>query len=177
MKNKKYKVKNFSCFVFYLLLLTYYFLLSSCGYQMVGSRHLPFNSVTIKPIQNKTYEPRLEEKLHKALSEEFISQGINVITSNGDVTIETRITIFELGAIAAINESVREQTITMKVDVKIIDKERVIEFNSMESPIKITFQTAGTVTDSVIQKERAIEKACREIASEIVGKMVLRYAE
>ncbi len=144
---------------------------------MVGSRHLPFSSVTIKPIQNKTYEPRLEEKLHKALSEEFISQGINVIVSNGDVTIETTITIFALGAIAAINENVQEQTITMRADVKIIDKERVIEFNSMESPIRITFQTAGTVTDSVMQKERAIEKACREIASEIVGKMVLRYAE
>ena len=144
---------------------------------MVCSKHLPFSSVTIKPIQNNTYEPKLEDKLHKSLSEEFISQGINVLTSNGDVNIGATITTFELGSIAAINENVQEQTITMKVDVKIIDRERVIEFSSMESPIKITFQTAGTVTDSVMLKERAIEKACREIANEIVGKMVLRYAE
>ena len=161
------------CSLFTAVLL---FTVFGCGYQIVGSKHLPFNSVTIKPVQNKTYEPKLEERLHKALSEEFISQGINVMTVNGDISIETTITIFELGSIAAVNENVQEQTITMRVDVKIIDKERVIEFNSMESPIRITFQSTGTVSDSVMQKERAIDKACREIAGEIVGKMILRYA-
>ncbi|MCK5139937.1 MAG: hypothetical protein KAQ85_08855, partial [Thermodesulfovibrionia bacterium] len=84
---------------------------------------------------------------------------------------------FELGSIAAIDENVQEQSVTMRVDVKILDKERVIEFVAMESPIRITFQSTGTVSDSVIHKERAIDKACREIAGEIVGKMVLRYAE
>jgi hypothetical protein len=98
------------------------------------------------------------------------------MTVNGDINIETTITFFELGSIAVVNENVQEQTITMRVDVKIIDKERVIEFNSMESPIRITFQSTGTVSNSVMQKERAIDKACREIASEIVGKMILRYA-
>lgn len=175
---KKIFSLNFLPFTVYCSLFTAVLLVTvfGCGYQMVGSKRLPFNSVIIKPVQNKTYEPKLEERLHKALSEEFISQGINVMTVNGDITIETTITFFELGSIAVVNENVQEQTITMRVDVKIIDKERVIEFNSMESPIRITFQSTGTVSDSVMQKERAIDKACREIASEIVGKMILRYA-
>ncbi|MCK5286306.1 MAG: hypothetical protein KAJ59_00700, partial [Thermodesulfovibrionia bacterium] len=150
---------------------------SSCGYHMVGSKHLDFKSVTIKPVENKTYEPKLEESLHRALSEEFISQGIKVVAYDGDISIETKINTFELGSIAAIDENVQEQSVTMRVDVKILDKERVIEFVAMESPIRITFQSTGTVSDSVINKERAIDKACREIAGEIVGKMVLRYAE
>ncbi|MCK5511429.1 MAG: hypothetical protein KAI96_01395 [Thermodesulfovibrionia bacterium] len=144
---------------------------------MVGSKHLDFKSVTIKPVENKTYEPKLEESLHRALSEEFISQGIKVVAYDGDISIETKINTFELGSIAAIDENVQEQSVTMRVDVKILDKERVIEFVAMESPIRITFQSTGTVSDSVINKERAIDKACREIAGEIVGKMVLRYAE
>jgi hypothetical protein len=143
----------------------------------VGSKHLHFKSVTIKPVENKTYEPKLEESLHRALSEEFISQGIKVVAYDGDITIETKINTFELGSIAAIDENVQEQSVTMRVDVKILDKERVIEFVAMESPIRVTFQSTGTVSDSVIHKERAIEKACSEIAGEIVGKMVLRYAE
>jgi hypothetical protein len=143
----------------------------------VGSKHLHFKSVTIKPVENKTYEPKLEESLHRALSEEFISQGIKVVAYDGDISIETKINIFELGSIAAIDENVQEQSITMRVDVKILDEERVIEFVAMESPIRIIFQSTGTVSDSVIHKERAIDKACSEIAGEIVGKMVLRYAE
>jgi hypothetical protein len=144
---------------------------------MVGSKHLHFDSVTINPVQNHTYEPKLEESLHKALSEEFISQGIKVLADNGDVIIGTVIKTFQLGSLASIDEDVQEQSIVMRVDVKIIDKERVIEFVSMESPIKITFQSTGTVVDSVIQKEQAIDKASREIAGEIVGKIILRYAE
>jgi len=160
-------------FTLYLYLSTF----SGCGYHIVGSRHLPFSSVTIKPVQNKTYEPKLEERLHNALAEAFLSQGIKVTTANGDIAIETTITTFKLGAIAYIDERVQEQTIIMRVDTKVIDKERVFEFPSMESPIKITFQTSGTISDSVIQKERAIDKACNEIAGELVGKIILRYAE
>jgi uncharacterized lipoprotein YajG len=144
---------------------------------MVGSKPMPFNSVTIKHVHNKTYEPRLEEKLHNALSKEFISQGIKVMAANGDVDLEATITTFEVGAIAAVEEKVQEQSIKMRVDTRIIDKERVIEFTSMESPIKITFQSTGTVTDSVMQKERAINKACREIAREIIGKIILQYVK
>jgi len=144
---------------------------------MVGSKPLPFNSVTIKHIHNKTYEPKLEEKLHNALSKEFISQGIRVMTANGDIALEATITAFEVGAIAVVEEKVQEQSIKMRVDTRIIDKERVIEFTSMESPIKITFQSTGTVTDSVMQKERAIDKACMEIAMEIIGKIILQYVK
>ena len=183
VKSLEMKVKSFGkvqSVLFYFLLSTFYFLpltFFGCGYQIIGSRHLPFNSVSIKPINNMTYEPKLEEKLHKALSEEFISQGIDVKTANGDVNIETKIKIFQLGVVAAVDENVYEQAITMRVDVKITGKDRTIEFISMESPIRITFESTGSVTDSVIQKERAIEKVCSEISSEIVGKVLLRYAE
>jgi hypothetical protein len=152
-------------------------LLISCGYQIVGSKSLHFDSVTIRPVQNKTYEPRLEEALHKALSEEFMSQGIKVVSTGGDLDIETTIKAFELDTIAIIDEDVYEQSIRMSVDVRVIGEDRVIEFTSLESPIKITFQTTGTVSETVMRKEGAIEKACREIAGEIVGRMFVRYVE
>jgi hypothetical protein len=144
---------------------------------MVGSRHLHFDSVTIKPVKNLTYEPGLEESLHRALSQEFISQGIKVTQSGGDATIDTTITVFELGAIAVMDENVQEQSIIMRVDVLVDDGEQLIEFKSIESPIKITFRSTGTVSSSIMQKERATEKASKEIASEIVGKMIMRYAQ
>ncbi len=151
-------------------------LILSCGYHVVGSKPLPFNSVTIQPVHNETYEPKLEERLHNALSKEFITQGIKVKAANGDVDLIATITTFELRSIASIEEKVQEQTITLKTNIKIIDGERVIEFKSMQSPIRITFQSSGTVTESVVEKENAIDKAFSEIAKEIISKIVIRYA-
>lgn len=151
--------------------------LAGCGYRVVGSRPLPFESVTIHPVVNMTYEPRLEERMHKALSEEFISQGITVMASGGNVDVTATVKTFQLGAIAFIEEKVQVQEIIIKVDVTLRDKERVTEFRSIRSPIKITFQSTGSVTDSIIRKERATDKAFSEIAREIISRMIIRYAQ
>ncbi len=163
---------------FYLLLVTcYVLLLSSCGYNMVGSRFLPFDSINIKHIDNRTYEPRLEEKLHNALSEEFINQGIKAEGPSADITLDAAITRFELGAIGAVDESVREQKIIMLVDIKVIDRGDVIEFKSIGSPVLITFQTTGTVPQTVDLRDRATIKASREIAKDIVSRIIMNYAK
>ncbi|RJQ13709.1 MAG: hypothetical protein C4560_13710 [Nitrospiraceae bacterium] len=172
MKNSKFKI-----YIFAICILQLAFSLSSCGYRLIGSGLLPFNSVTIKPVQNRTYEPRLEERLHNALAKEFINQGIEVRASGGDIGLEPVITAFQLGAIGAIDNEVKEQSIIMNVDIKLTDRGKITEFKAMESPIKITFQSTGTVTESVARKETATDKACREIAKEIVGRIILTYAK
>ncbi|MBI5408360.1 MAG: hypothetical protein HZA14_03235 [Nitrospirae bacterium] len=177
MKNIKFNIKNLLLIAFYFSLLTSHFLLSSCGYRVIGSAPLPFNSITIKQVQNKTYEPKLEERLHNALSEEFINQGIEVKGKGGDVELEAVVTTFLLGAVGAINDTIKEQEIAMQADIKLTDKEKVTEFKTMASPIKITFQTAGTVSETAANKETATDKACREIAKEIVGRIIMTYAK
>lgn len=179
-RTKRTGISGRGCFS----LLACFVLLLSCGYHIVGSRPLPFHSVTIEPVRNKTYEPRLEERMHRALSSEFISQGIEVRTGNGHgaeagggAVIETTVTKFALGAIGAVDEFVKEQEILMLVNVKAAINGQVTEFKSMESPIKITFQSTGPVSESVARKERATDKACREIAREIVSKLIIIHAK
>lgn len=138
---------------------------------------LPFDSITIRAVQNKTYEPRLEEKLHYALSSEFINQGISVNKTGGDVELEAAVTSFLLGAVGAVDEAVKEQELIMEVDIRIADRGRVTEFNNMRSPVKITFESTGSVTRSAANKEMATKKACSEIAKEIVSQIILRYAK
>ncbi len=162
------------CFLF---LTSYFSLLISCGYHMTGSKLLPFNSITIRPVQNKTYEPRLEERLHNALSNEFINQGIEVKISGGDVDLQATVTSFQLGAVGAVDETVKEQEIIMQVDVKLTDKDRVTYLKTMQSPIKITFESVGGVSDSIANKELSTDKASREIAREIIGLIIMRYAK
>lgn len=169
---------NNKYFLLYLLLVTFcLFLLFSCGYHLIGSTSLPFNSVTIKHVRNETYETRLEEKMHNAFSREFINQGIEVRGEGGEVELEATIISFQMGAIGAVNDKIKEQSIMLHVDIKLTDHEKITEFKSMESPIKITFQSSGTVTESAHFKEVATEKACSEIAKEMVSRIILKYVK
>ncbi len=184
MKVESLKLKVESCrrlrYLFLFSLFTFLFSLFSlfgCGYRVIGSKFLSFNSITIKPVRNNTYEPRLEERMHAALSKEFINQGIEVKTAGGDVNLETTITTFALGAIGAVDDTVKEQEVIMRVDIKVIDGTEVTELRAMESPIKITFESTGTVSQSVANKENAADKACSEIAEEIVSEIIIRYAK
>ncbi|GBD95289.1 hypothetical protein BMS3Abin06_00154 [bacterium BMS3Abin06] len=175
MKNSKFKIQNLLKAAWLIIILS--FLVSSCGYKIIGSEFLTFKSVTIKPVQNKTYEPGLEERMHNALSNEFIKQGIEVKAANGDVELQTVITTFALGAVGAVNETIKEQEVIMYVDIKVMDNGNITEFRSMRSPIKITFQSTGTVSESVAHKEKATDKACREIAREMVSRIIIKYAK
>jgi outer membrane lipopolysaccharide assembly protein LptE/RlpB len=163
------------------------FLVSSCGYHIVGSKYLPFDSVAVRPVQNMTYEPRLEEKLHSALSRELIVQGITLASAGGaeslgrapesGVAIEAKITAFNLKTIASVDEKVKEQEIIMLVDVAVIDKNSVSELKAVRSPIQITYDAAGTVGEAALNKERAVEKACAEVAKEIADRVIIRYVK
>jgi len=151
--------------------------LLSCGYRVIGSKFLTFESVTISAVKNRTYEPRLEEKLHNALSHEFINQGIEVKAAGGDVDLEATVTLFQLGAVGAVDEIIREQEIILEADIKVDDQGKIAMFKSMRSPLKITFQSTGSVNEAAARKDIATEKACSEIAKEIVGQLIVRYAK
>ncbi|RJR15898.1 MAG: hypothetical protein C4581_11130 [Nitrospiraceae bacterium] len=175
MEHSKIKFQDLLIFtpLFFILAI----LVSSCGYRFIGSGSLPFDAITIKPVINNTYEPKLEERMHMALSNEFINQGMEVRSAGTDAVLETTIITFALGAVAAVDETVKEQEIIMNVDLRLISNGKITEFNSVASPIKITFQSTGTVNESVARKESAADKACREIAKEIVSKIIIEYAK
>lgn len=183
IKNKKNgaQTRDFRCFIrnnFCLIIIIFQFLaVTSCGYSIIGSKHLPFNSITIRTVLNRTYEPLLEDRLHNALSKEFLAQGIKVVAGGGDVDLDATITTFVLNTIAAVDERVKEQELILKVDMRLTDNGSVTEFTSVESPLRITFETTGMVTEYVVQKEIATDKACKEIAKEIVSRIIIQYVK
>jgi len=157
-----------------------FFALYGCGYHLVGSSSIPFDTILVLPVQNKTHEPLLEDVMYHALSSEFISQGIRVVSTGQRDTktrLETVIRSFSVNTIAASDNTVKEQSIMMEVDFRLIEGRRVMEFISVRPPINITFQATGSVTEAVIEKQRAMERAAQEIAKELVSRIALRYAE
>ncbi len=160
-----------------ILLVVMGLIVSSCGYRMIGSRFLPFDSITIPHVRNSTYEPLLDESMHFALSSEFIGQGIKVLPSGGDAELKIHVTEFKLNAIGVVDDKVQEQGMVVSIDAELKDEKETVKFMSVTSPISITFQTSGTVGESIVNKESAIDRSAREIAKEIVSRIMIRYAE
>jgi hypothetical protein len=168
--------------------------LYSCGYRFIGSSTIPFNSITIDPIVNKTYEPRLEEILHRALSDEFIAQGIQVMAQGGDYRLKSTITEYRVAPVAEFDKSVKEHRITMLVDFVLSKGEKIIEFKRVSSPYKFTFQTTDVtsdvnvkqlnndelerieIRDTVIRKEIDTIRVSREIALELIVRIIAQYS-
>jgi len=147
---------------------------------MVGSTSFPFSKVVIKEVINKTYEPGLEEAMHNALSREFILHGIGVTskeTGEGIPQLETVIKVFAVNTIAVSDNKVVEQALLIQVDFRFIDNKRITEFRSISSPINVTFQTTGDISQAVVEKQKAIERLSTEVAKELVSRLAMRYAK
>jgi hypothetical protein len=140
---------------------------------------MPFESITIDPVINRTYEPRLEEFLHRALSEAFIEQGIQVVDQGGDYHLSSFIKEFR-----TISESefrsdevergvVVEQRVTMFVNFILTGDGKRDRYTRIENPYKFTHDATGSVQSAIVRREADIKRVCREIALDLITRIVL----
>jgi len=148
--------------------------LSGCGYSIHGKAALPFDSIQIERIENKTVEPKLQDMLHKALAEEFRKQGISVSSGAGHKLSGT-IHKFDLHLLTSKGDIAAEYEVNIKGDFKLTDpsgKSKV--FKNIGSPFIVTFSGPGALNELVASKELASEKAMKDMAMEIVAALLYR---
>lgn len=156
--------------VLILLLLTFY----GCGYSIHGRASLPFDSIQIGKIENVTLEPKLQDLLHKALTDEFLKQGI-AVSPNAGYKLSATISQFELRILSEKADIATEYEVDTKADFKVIDPSgNIKEFKKIGSPFIISFSGSGQLNELIASKELASERAMRDIAMEIVGVLIYR---
>ena len=171
--------------MFYKILCLYYviffWLIASCGYKFVGSEPLPFESITIEPVINRTYEPRLEEILHRALSEAFIEQGIQVVDQGGDYHLSSFIKEFRTITESefrsdTLDRSVPvEQNVNMYVNFIITGNDKKMKYSRIDNPYKFNYDASGSVQSAVNLKDANIRRVCREISLDLITRLMLEY--
>jgi outer membrane lipopolysaccharide assembly protein LptE/RlpB len=147
------------------------FLLSGCGYTLYGKSDLPFRSVTISKVVNKTYEPKLEDKMRIALTDELMKSGFVIDGSSGN-RIEGNITSFVLNVLSAKNGVAVEYEVLIKGDFKLIDpldKARVLRHQGV---FIVSFSSADSLQSVVAQKEVATDRALKDFSSQIVASII-----
>ena len=173
VQSSRLKVKIFS----FVLLFTVYCLLFTvcgCGYSIHKKASLPFDSIQIVRIENKTIEPKLQDRLYKALTEEFLKQGISVYPNAG-YKLSGTIHQFDLRILAEKSDVAVDYEVIIKGDFKLVDPSgNVKEFKNIGSPFIISFSGPGPLNQLIASKELASERAIKDMALEIVAVLIYR---
>lgn len=146
--------------------------LSGCGYRVQRRASLPFTEIKIGLIENRTFEPKLQDKLHRALTEEFLKQGL-IVSPAAERTLTGVINTFQMNSISEKNGITIEYNVVVNADFTIVDGEgKVTEKKSISSPFIVSFTGSQDMGSLIASREAAEEKAARDIALEVAGALL-----
>jgi outer membrane lipopolysaccharide assembly protein LptE/RlpB len=146
-------------------------LLAGCGYTIHRQGELPFSEIQIGRIENSTLEPKLQDKLHKALAEEFMKNGI-MVSPLSDTKISAVIHTFDMVVLSEKQEITIEYRIFIKADFTLEDKGGKKEFRNIDSPFFVSFASSEDLSTLLAKRELAEEKAMKDVAMRIVGALI-----
>ena len=147
--------------------------LFGCGYTLHGKAALPFNEIQIERIENRTLEPKLQDRFHRVITEEFLKHGVT-ISPNADYKLSGTINFFEMYVLAERDVAV-EYEVVMRGDFKLVGPSGdTKDIKGVGSPFIVSFPGSGLLEDVLALKERASERALKDMATEIVG--ILMYS-
>jgi len=164
LKNSIQKLKISLNFAFLIFIFALF--LTGCGYKVLGRESLPFDSVNIGRIENKTYEPKLEDKLQKALADELIRNGI-MISKNSGYVITGVINDFKLEPLTETQGTAVEFEIVIKGRFFLTSPEGKVKELRNSGVFIVSFYSIGNLQELRAAKEQAAETAMRNLASEI----------
>ncbi len=149
-----------------------------CGYTLQTRANLPFSSVSLGKIENKTFEPKLQDRLNRILAETLMEYGVEV-TPWAEHRIDGDITMFQLLTVSEINLTTAEYQILIKADFKLTDTKTgaSVPLVGVSSPFNTTFKALGNLENVLAQKEISTDAALRDLSQELIRRMIyVQYA-
>jgi hypothetical protein len=123
-------------------------------------------------MENNTLEPKLQDRLCNALTDEFLKQGIDV-NRNAGYKLSGTIKDFELRILSEKTDIAAEYEVIIRGDFKLVDPSgNIKEFKNIGSPFIVSFQSSEALVDVLALKELASERAIRDMAMEIVYSLI-----
>ncbi len=169
MRDNKYIVHQASKKFFSCLLLTVYCLLFfGCGYTIQTKANLPFDTIAVGKLENKTFEPKLQDRFSRSLSETFAEYGFRV-NSSARYRLEGEITKFELEPLVEQNLVAAQYKVVIKANFRLIDTAsgRSVPLVA-DSPFITYFSSTERLENVLAQKELSTVSALKNLSQEVV---------
>jgi len=149
------------------------FSLSGCGYTVYRQSDLPFTEIQIGKIENKTLEPKLQDKLYAAFAEEFMKNGIRV-SPGADTRLSAVIHTFDMTILSEKKEITIAYVINMRADFSVEDKNGKRELKKIDSPFIVTLTGSEALNTLLAAKELAEEEAVKDVAMRVAGALIYK---
>jgi len=157
-----------------ITLFVFLLLMSGCGYSIHPQSALPAKEVEIGLIENMTVEPKLQDKLQRALTEEFMKQGIRV-GRGAEYRITGAVNSFDLVSLSEKGGITVEYRVMVSAEFRLLNREgRVIEVKNISAPFIVSLTDPGDLGNLLALKDTAEERAMADIAMEIVGALIFK---
>jgi outer membrane lipopolysaccharide assembly protein LptE/RlpB len=145
---------------------------AGCGYSVHRKADLPFREITIGKIENRTLEPKLQDKLHRALVQEFAKNGI-AVQPGAKARISGVINNFDMVSLSEKDDITVEYRIMVDAAFTFRDEGgSVRELKKTESPFIVSFSGSRNMADLLASRDVAEERAMADIAMEVVGRLI-----
>ncbi len=145
-----------------------------CGYSIHPQSALPAKEVEIGLIENMTVEPKLQDKLQRALTEEFMKQGIRV-GRGAEYRITGVVNSFDMVSLSEKGGVTIEYRVAVSAEFRLFDRQgRVVTTKKVSSPFIVSLTNLGDLGNLLAMKDTAEERAMSDIAMEIVGALIFR---
>lgn len=139
---------------------------------MQSKANLPFQTVSIGKIENKTLEPKLQDKLNQALSTTFAQYGLE-ISDNARYRLDGEIRDFELIPTTEVNLTATQYQINLSSSFTLTDTESGKKIPIVPSTRFITYFSAlGRIEYIMAQKEIAEVSALTDLSQSLVSSIV-----
>lgn len=159
-----------------ILCVLFSVLLTGCGYTIHGRSSLPFQSIAVSKIVNKTYEPRLEDRMQVALVNELMRSGF-VMDSGSGYRIIGNLTTFDLATLSEKVGVAVEYEVTIRGDFRLVDPFGGVRVLRNRGVFIVSFPSTATLQNVIALKELATERALKDFASEIVASIIFDRPE
>ncbi len=158
-----------------IVVLLFEVLAYGCGYTLQGRETLPFDSVSLGTIENRTVEPKLQDKMSRLLAETLMEYGVDVRPAAAD-RIEGAIVRFDLIPVSEKSLTAIEYQVTIVADFKIVDSKtkKLQVLAGVSSPFVTYFRSSGALVSVLALKEAATESALKDLSLELVRHMIYK---
>jgi len=145
--------------------------LVSCGYSIQGKANLPFQAVSLGKIANRTFEPKLEDRMQVALVEELMKNGFTLV-QNSEYRIEGVINVFQMRVLSEKNSVAVEYEVIIRGDFKLVGPSGKVRPLAKGGVFIVSFLSTDSLNVVMARKEVAIEKALRDFSTELVASVI-----
>ncbi len=162
-------------------LLTFCFLFSGCGYQLIGTGNtLPahLKSISIPVFKNSSSQPEIHRELTSIILRSFINDGRLKVTNKdaADLVMTGTLTYYDLRTASFSSEDFSSDIIIeLGVDVEVTDQVKNKIFLKEKLKTQWDYKSTSDIADTETARLRALDDAYNELGTRLVSLIIDQF--